>query len=135
MPIRERGQPAVFVHRAWSVAMSLWDVLVSIFWFMMLFAWIWLLISIFGDLFRDHELSGWGKALWFLVVLFVPLVGLIAYLVVRGSKMQLHAETQMERLGMEPPSRADELTKLADLRERGALTDGEYEKQKAVLLR
>jgi hypothetical protein len=47
-----------------SVAVSLWDVLVSIFWFMILFAWIWLLISIFGDLFRDHELSGWAKALW-----------------------------------------------------------------------
>ena len=42
--------------------MSLWDILVSIFWFMLLFAWIWLLITIFGDLFRDHELSGWGKA-------------------------------------------------------------------------
>jgi hypothetical protein len=42
----------------------LWDVLVSIFWFMLLFSWIWLLVMIVGDLFRDHELSGWGKASW-----------------------------------------------------------------------
>ena len=44
--------------------MTFWDVILSIFWFMILFAWIWLLISIFADIFRDHELSGWGKALW-----------------------------------------------------------------------
>jgi hypothetical protein len=42
----------------------LWDILVSIFWFMLLFAWIWLLVMIFSDLFRDHELSGWAKAAW-----------------------------------------------------------------------
>ena len=111
------------------------DVVLSVLAFFAAAILFFALIAVVLDIFRSRDLSGWGKALWFLFVLFVPLVGLMAYLVVRGSKMQLHAETQMERLGMEPPSRADELTKLADLRERGALTDGEYEKQKAVLLR
>jgi hypothetical protein len=88
------------------------------------------------DIFRSPELSGWAKAGWFVLVLVVPLVGIVVYLVVRGSKMQLHAERQMEQLGIEPPmSTADELTKLAALRDRGAITDDEYAKQKAVLLR
>ena len=55
--------------------MNLWDVLLSIFWFVILFAWIWLLISILGDIFRDHELSGWGKALWTLFLIVVPWLG------------------------------------------------------------
>ena len=55
--------------------MSLWDVLLSIFWFMLLFAWIWLLISILTDIFRDHELSGWGKALWTLFLIVIPWLG------------------------------------------------------------
>jgi hypothetical protein len=93
------------------------------------------LIAVVLDIFRSADLSGWGKAGWFVLVLLVPLAGLIVYLVVRGSKMQSHAERQMERLGMTPPSPADELTKLAALRDRGAITDGEYENQKAVLLR
>jgi hypothetical protein len=53
---------AVVFARGEEPGMNLWDVLVSIFWFVILFAWIWLLISILGDIFRDHELSGWGKA-------------------------------------------------------------------------
>jgi hypothetical protein len=48
-----------------------WDFLLSIFWFMLLFAWIWLLISIVADIFRDHEMSGWGKALWCLFIMGV----------------------------------------------------------------
>ena len=67
--------------------MSLWDVLVSIFWFMMLFAWIWLLISIFGDLFRDHELSGWGKAFWTFFLIVLPWLGALVYLIARGRSM------------------------------------------------
>jgi uncharacterized membrane protein len=93
------------------------------------------LVAVVFDIFRSPDLSGWGKAGWFVLVLLLPLVGLIVYLVVRGSKMQSRAERQMERLAAPPPSRADELTKLVALRDRGAITDGEYEKQKAVLLR
>jgi hypothetical protein len=111
------------------------DVVVSIIVFFALAILFFALVAVVLDIFRSRDLSGWGKAGWFVLVLLVPLVGLIVYLVVRGSKMQLHAERQMEQLGMAPPSTADELTKLVALRDRGAITDGEYEQQKAVLLR
>src|SRR6476646_11470691 len=107
------------------------DVVLSIIAFFALAILFFALVAVVLDIFRSHDLSGWAKAGWFVLVLLVPLVGLIVYLVARGSKMQSHAERQMERLGMEPPSTADELTKLAALRDRGAITDGEYEKQKA----
>jgi hypothetical protein len=75
----------------------LWDILVSIFWFMILFTWIWLLVMIFGDLFRDHELSGWGKALWVLFLLVMPWLGALVYLVARGRSMNERARQQAER--------------------------------------
>ena len=64
--------------------MNFWDIILSIFWFMLLFAWIWLLISIFADIFRDHELSGWGKALWALFIIVIPWLGALVYLIARG---------------------------------------------------
>ena len=66
---------------------GLWEVFLSMFWFMLLFAWIWMLIAIFGDIFRDHELSGWGKALWSLLIIFLPWIGVLAYLIARGRSM------------------------------------------------
>ena len=59
--------------------MDFWDVVGSIFWFMILFAWIGLIFRIFGDLFRDHELSGWGKALWAVFLIFLPWLGALVY--------------------------------------------------------
>jgi len=125
--------------------MSLWDVLVSIFWFMMLFAWIWLLISIFGDLFRDHELSGWGKALWTLFLIVLPWLGALIYLIARGRSMNERARQQAERneqafrqyvqqAATDKPSTADELAKLADLRDRGTISEQEFAQAKAHLL-
>jgi hypothetical protein len=112
------------------------DVVLSIIAFFALAILFFALVAVVLDIFRSHDLSGVGKAGWFVLVLLVPLVGVVVYLIVRGSKMQTHAEQQMERLGMEPPTgTADELTKLAALRDRGAITEGEYERQKAVLLR
>ena len=125
--------------------MSLWDVLVSIFWFMMLFAWIWLLISIFGDLFRDHELSGWGKALWTLFLIVLPWLGALIYLIARGRSMNERALQQAQRneqafrqyvqqAATDKPSTADELAKLADLRDRGTISEQEFAQAKARLL-
>ena len=67
--------------------MSFWNVVGSIFWFMILFAWIMLLFRIFGDLFGDHELSGWGKALWTVFLIFLPWLGALVYLIARGRAM------------------------------------------------
>src|SRR5690242_21450822 len=97
---------------------------------MLLFAWIWLFISIFGDLFRDHDLSGWGKALWTFFLIVLPWLGVLVYLIARGRSMNERARAQAQRneqqfrqyvqqAAADPPSAADELAKLADLRDRG----------------
>ncbi|HEY0815207.1 MAG TPA: SHOCT domain-containing protein [Pseudonocardia sp.] len=122
--------------------MNLWDVLLSIFWFMILFAWIWLLISILGDIFRDHELSGWGKALWTLFLVVVPWLGALVYLIARGHAMNERALERAQRtqqqysgyVGRNTGSTADEIAKLADLRDRGAISEEEFQHAKAKAL-
>jgi hypothetical protein len=122
----------------------LWDILVSIFWFMLLFTWIWLLMMIFGDLFRDHELSGWAKAAWVFFLLVMPWLGVLIYFVARGRSMNERAREQAARNERElrryvqhaasSPSTADELAKLADLRDRGTISQDEFAQAKARLL-
>jgi Short C-terminal domain/Phospholipase_D-nuclease N-terminal len=109
----------------------------SMLWFFAMVIWFFAVAAVIIDIFRSHDLSGWAKALWFLVVLFLPLLGLLAYLVVRGPKMTQRAFEAVDAdLGpvAPTPSKADELGKLADLRDRGAITADEYEQQKAALL-
>jgi membrane protein implicated in regulation of membrane protease activity len=106
--------------------------------------WIWILIYVFIDIFRSRDLSGWGKALWFLFVLFIPLIGVLVYLIVRGSSMQDRARQEARQQDQEfrayvqdaagAPSTADQLAKLADLRDRGVITPAEFESQKAKIL-
>ena len=122
--------------------MNLWDILLSIFWFAILFAWIWLLISILGDIFRDHELSGWGKALWTLFLIVIPWLGSLVYLIVRGramneralSRAQLRQQEYAAYVGRDAPSTADEIAKFADLRDRGAMSEEEFQHAKAKAL-
>lgn len=114
--------------------------------------WIWILIMIFIDIFRSHDLSGWAKALWFLFVLFIPLIGVLVYLIVRGGSMHERAVRQAQReadafyagYGRHAAapggadgggaSTADQLAKLADLRDRGVLSPEEFEREKAKVL-
>jgi membrane protein implicated in regulation of membrane protease activity len=107
--------------------------------------WIWILIYVFIDIFRSRDLSGWGKALWFLFVLFIPLIGVLVYLIVRGSSMQDRARQEARQQDREfrayvqdaagsGGSTADQLAKLADLRDRGVITAEEFEQQKAKVL-
>jgi Phospholipase_D-nuclease N-terminal len=126
--------------------MSFWDIFASIFWFMILFTWIWMLIAIVGDIFRDHELSGWGKALWTLFLIVAPWLGSLIYLIARGRSMNERALAKAQRderafgqyvratAGSGTTSTADELTKLADLRDRGTLSVAEFELAKAKVL-
>jgi hypothetical protein len=126
--------------------MPLWDIVVSIFWFMILFTWIWLLIAILGDIFRDHEMSGWGKALWTLFLVVLPWLGALVYLIARGGSMNERARAQAERneqafgryiretAGTGTTGTADELAKLAELRDRGTLSTEEFDRAKAKLL-
>jgi hypothetical protein len=125
--------------------MDFWSVVGSIFWFMILFAWIMLLFRIFGDLFGDHELSGWGKALWTVFLIFLPWLGALVYLIARGRSMNERALAQAQRneqafsqyvrqTAGTATSTADELSKLADLRDRGTISDEEFRHAKAKLL-
>ncbi|MGH4024229.1 MAG: SHOCT domain-containing protein [Pseudonocardiaceae bacterium] len=127
--------------------MTLWNILVSIFWFMVLFAWIWLLIMILSDIFRDRELPGWGKALWTLFLIVLPWLGALVYLIARGGSMQERAAAQTARsdeafrqyvketAAEGKPSTADELVKLAGLRDRGAISAEDYDRAKTMVLK
>ena len=124
--------------------------LLNLFWTMFEFflwiIWIWILIWIFIDIFRSRDLSGWGKALWFLFVLFIPLIGVLVYLIARGSSMHERAAQDARRQDQEfrqyvqeaessaPASTADQLSKLADLRDRGVISAQEFEREKAKVL-
>ena len=117
--------------------------LLFIFEFFLLFAWIWILISIIGDLFRDHELSGVAKAVWVFFLVFLPFLGVLLYLIVRGNgmrdrtiKAQADAKKHFDEYVREQAhtTPADELHKLAELKEKGALTDAEFDQAKAKLL-
>ncbi len=106
--------------------------------------WIWILIYVFIDIFRSHDLSGWAKALWFIFVLFIPLIGVLVYLIARGGEMQQRAQQQAQQQDQEArryiqdvagaPNSADQLAKLADLRDRGVITADEFEREKAKVL-
>jgi Phospholipase_D-nuclease N-terminal/Short C-terminal domain len=105
--------------------------------------WIWILITILTDLFRDHELSGWGKAAWVLFLVFIPFLTALIYLIARGSgmrdrtiKAQADAKQHFDAYVREQAhsSPADELHKLNDLKEKGAISAEEFDKAKAKLL-
>jgi len=118
--------------------------LLFIFEFFLLFAWIWILISIIGDLFRDHELSGVAKAVWVFFLVFLPFLGVLLYLIVRGNgmrdrtiKAQVDAKKEFDsyvREQAQTGSPADELHRLAELKDKGALSAEEFDRAKSKLL-
>ncbi|MGD0699769.1 MAG: SHOCT domain-containing protein [Trebonia sp.] len=123
--------------------------LLNVFWtifeIFLWITWFWILITVFIDIFRSHDLSGGGKALWFLFVLLIPLIGVVAYLIVRGGGM--HERTAqvvqaretaydgyLAQNGTPSSSTADQLAKLADLRDRNVISDQEFDQEKAKVL-
>jgi Short C-terminal domain/Phospholipase_D-nuclease N-terminal len=106
--------------------------------------WIWILITILSDLFRDHELSGWAKAAWVLFLVFIPFLTALIYLIARGEgmrdrtiKAQADAKKHFDeyvRQQAHAASPADELHKLAELKDKGALSQEEFDQAKAKLL-
>jgi len=106
--------------------------------------WIWILITILTDLFRDHALSGWAKAAWVLFLVFIPFLTALIYLIARGAgmrdrtiKAQAEAKQHFDTYVREQAhggSPADELHKLNELKEKGALSSEEFDKAKAKLL-
>jgi hypothetical protein len=122
--------------------------LLDLFWTMLLFflflAWISLLIQVYADIFRSHDLGGVAKAAWTFFVLVLPYLGVLIYLIARGGSMQdrsaqraaqaQHAAEEYIRSVAAAPSSTDELLKLTQLRDQGSLTPAEFETQKSKLL-
>lgn len=106
--------------------------------------WIWILITILTDLFRDHEISGWAKAAWVLFLVFIPFLTALIYLIARGEgmrdrtiKAQADAKKHFDeyvRQQAHTGSAADDLHKLAELKDKGALSQEEFDRAKAKLL-
>ena len=106
--------------------------------------WFWLLVIIFGDIFRSRDMSGGVKAIWVLFVIILPFLGILVYLIARGGKMHERAEqaAQQQQQAFDAyvkqtagaGNSVDQLAKLADLKQSGAITDAEFEAQKAKLL-
>jgi hypothetical protein len=113
--------------------------------FFVLIIWFWLLIIVFSDIFRSHDLGGGAKALWVIFVIVLPFLGIFVYLIARGGKMHERAATQaaeqqkafdsyVKETAGAGTSSADQIAKLADLKQQGVLTDAEFEAQKAKIL-
>jgi hypothetical protein len=122
----------------WGTGQVLWSML----YFFLFFIWIWLLVSVFADIFRSADLSGWGKAAWSLFVIVLPYLGVFVYLIARGHKMTEHSMEQarmrdemfrgyVREAAGTAPSIPDQLSKLASLRSDGVIDDAEYERMKA----
>jgi hypothetical protein len=125
---------------------SLGDLIWTTIWVFFLIMFIWLFISIVSDLFRDHEVSGWGKAAWVIGLIVFPLLGSLVYLIVRGEGMARRSAAQSraaqaefdsyvrEVAGTSGGSPVDELTRLSQMRNSGTITDAEYETIKARIV-
>jgi uncharacterized membrane protein len=113
----------------------LWAMLAFFFWFMV----IWIFIAVFADIFRRDDLSGWGKAGWILLIFILPFIGLLIYMIARPrmtaqDRQMIQAAQERERRAS-GYSAADEVAKLAKLRDEGKITAEEYEamKQQAMI--
>ncbi|MEY8120630.1 MULTISPECIES: SHOCT domain-containing protein [unclassified Falsihalocynthiibacter] len=119
------------------------DIFFSIFWIFLMVAWIWVMVGIVSDVFRSEDLNGLSKALWILFIIVVPWLGVLSYLIVRGDKMQVRNQAAMSDMekaqreyvrGLASVSAADEIEKLAALKESGAITEAEFLTQKSKVL-
>ena len=125
--------------------MPLLDLFWAMLWFFLFFVWIWLLITLFADIFRSEDLSGWGKAGWTIFIVALPWLGVLIYLIARGKSMTERAMKQasdqekamrsyVQEVSSSSSSVADEIGKLAALRDQGVLTAEEFNAQKVALL-
>ena len=124
----------------WGTGQVLWSML----WIFIFIMWIWLIIVIFSDIMRSHDMGGWAKALWAIGIIFFPFIGIFAYLIVRGGSM---SERQLEdakaadaatqtyiRETAGTDTEADQLGTLSALHDAGKLDDAEYATAKAKII-
>lgn len=122
------------------------DLFLTMLYFFLFVIWIWLLISVFVDIFRSHDMGGWSKGLWAIFIIVFPFLGVVVYLIARGGTMHERAADEVARqqkafdqyvrqtAGASSDTSANQLSKLADLKSQGVLTDAEFEAQKAKIL-
>ena len=122
------------------------DAFLTMLYFFLFIIWIWLLIMVFMDIFRSHDMGGWAKALWVIFIIILPFLGVLVYLIARGGKMHERAAQQAaqqqkafdayvkQAAGASGDTTADQLSKLADLKSQGVITDSEFDAQKAKIL-
>jgi hypothetical protein len=113
--------------------------LVDVFVIFMFVIWIWLLISVFSDLFRRHDISGGPKVIWVIFLIVLPYLGVLAYLLTQGGSMAERNQAQATKAREELRnivgfSAADEIRKLDELKAKGSITDAEYQKLRARLI-
>ena len=125
----------------WAVGQVFW----SMVWFTLFFIWIWLLITVFADIFRSHDMGGFAKFLWVIFVIFLPYLGVFVYLIARGHKMSEHAVADAQAMDAaqrayiqnavgSAGSPADELSRLAALKADGTIDDAEFQRLKAKVI-
>jgi len=122
------------------------EVFLSMLWFFLFFIWIYMLITVFSDIFRSHDMSGWAKALWLIFVIVLPYLGVFVYLIARGGSMAERSIRSQQRSQAQfddyvrtvastgPSSVAVELEHLAKLRDQGTITGEEFATLKAKAL-
>ena len=120
------------------------EVFLSLLWFTLFFIWIWLLIIVFSDIFRSHDMGGFAKFLWIAFIIIFPYLGIFVYLIARGHKMGEHAAQdaaaadaatrQYIQNVVGSGSPAEELAKLADLKQKGVIDDAEFNRLKAQVV-
>ncbi len=120
------------------------DIFWTMLWFFCFILWIWLLIYVFADIFRSHDMNGGVKALWVIFIVFIPLLGVLVYVIARGHKMAEHtaqaaaaekkATDEYIRATAGTGSDAEELSKVSALHDQGAITDDEFAQAKAKIL-
>lgn len=126
-----------------AVEWGLGQVFLALLYFWLFFIWIWLLITVFADIFRSKDMNGWAKALWTIFVIVLPLLGVFVYLIARGDKMHQHAEQMAAeqdayakayiRNAVSTPGGgpADQIAQLQALKDQGVIDDAEFQRLKA----
>ena len=113
--------------------------LLNVFGIFAFVVWFWLLVIIYGDLFRRHDISGWGKALWVIALVLTSYLGIFPYLITQGKGMAERNAQQAQQARDEPRrvvgySAADEITKLDQLKKSGSITDEEFRRLRTNLI-
>lgn len=122
-----------------STNVSVGEFLLWCLWVFLFVVWFWLLITVFADVFRRHDIGGFAKTMWFIGVLVLPFLGVFVYLISQSKGMAernaAQAQAQQERLRqMAGTSPADELVKLDQLKASGSITDAEYQQMRAKII-